>query len=93
MITPAPAQSQGLTPVPIISAASTAEKLKIQPTDRSISRMASRNTMPSASMPRNVVLPRIENRLIGLRNRGLATPMMTISASSATITPISSGRR
>ena len=50
----------------------TAEKLNIQPTERSISRMASRNTMPSASMPRKVVLPSSANRLIGLRKRGRA---------------------
>ena len=80
-------------PATIMSAATTAEKLNIQPTERSISRMARRNTMPIASMPRKVVLPSSEKRLIGLRNRGRATPMITIMATSATITPISSGIR
>ena len=60
------------------SAVATAEKLNIQPTERSISRMASRNTMPIASMPRKVVWPRRVRRLSGLRNRGRATPMKAI---------------
>ena len=80
-----------MTPATISSAENTAEKLNIQPTDKSISRIASRNTIPIESMPRNVVLPRIESRLIGLRNRGLATPMTTIIAISAATTPISLG--
>ena len=75
---PASAASHGLTPATISSAATTAEKLNIQPTDRSISRIASRNTMPSDSMPWKVVLPRMVSRLIGLRKRGRATPITTI---------------
>ena len=89
--TPATAASQGLTPATIISAAMTAEKLNIHPTERSISRIASRNTIPSDSMPWNVVLPRIVSRLIGLRKRGRATPMTAIITSKARMTPISSG--
>jgi hypothetical protein len=92
-LTPPRAASHGLNPATIISAATTAEKLNIQPTERSISRIASKKTMPSDSMPWNVVLPRIVNRLIGLRKRGRATPMTTIIASRATMTPISSGNR
>ncbi len=42
---------QGSMPSTIASAAMTAEKLKIQPTERSISPMAITNTMPSAIMP------------------------------------------
>ena len=87
------AASQGSRPATISSADDTAEKLNIQPTERSISRIASRNTMPTASMPRKVVLPSIENRLIGLRKRGRAMPMTATITSSATMTPISSGRR
>ena len=91
--TPASAASHGFTPATIKSAATTAEKLNIQPTERSMSRMASRNTMPSDSMPWNVVLPRMVRRLIGLRKRGRATPITTIITASATMTPISSGSR
>ena len=91
--TPAIAAIHGLRPATMRSAITTAEKLNIQPTERSISRMASRNTMPIASMPRKVVWPRTVRRLIGLRKCGRATPMTTIIATSATMTPISSGRR
>src|SRR5271170_2092552 len=90
---PTSAASHGLTPATINSAAMTAEKLNIHPTERSISRMASRNTMPSDSMPSNVVLPRIVSKLIGLRKRGRASLMTTIITSKATMTPISSGKR
>ena len=67
---PPSAASHGLSPATISSAAITAEKLNIQPTERSISRIASRKTMPIASMPRKVVWPRTVRRLSGLRKRG-----------------------
>ena len=90
---PAKAASQGLKPATIIRAAMTAEKLNIQPTERSISRIASRKTMPKESMPWKVVLPRMVRRLTGLRKRGRAIPITTIMTTRAAITPISSGMR
>jgi hypothetical protein len=48
--------------------------LNIQPTDRSISLTARRNTMPTASMPRKAVLPRMEKRLMGIQEPRLGDP-------------------
>jgi hypothetical protein len=90
---PAIMADHGLRPATMSKAAMTAEKLNIQPTERSISRIASRNTMPRDSMPWNVVLPSTVKKLIGLRKRGLANPITAIMTMSATMTPVSSGSR
>ncbi len=73
--------------------ATTAEKLNIQPMDRSMSRMTTTKTMPTASMPVKALLDSSWSSDFGCRKIGLATPMNTISATSATMTPVSSGRR
>ena len=49
--TPPSAAIHGSTPFTMRVAAMTAEKLNIQPTDKSISRMANKKTIASAIMP------------------------------------------
>ncbi len=51
-------------------AAMTAEKLNIQPTDRSMSRMASRKTMASASIPMKAAPDSCWNRVAGRKKFG-----------------------
>ena len=49
----------------------TAEKLNIQPTDRSMSRITITNTMPTASMPVNALFDSSWNSDLGCRKIGL----------------------
>ena len=59
-------------PLRIARPAMTAEKLNIQPIDRSISRMARRNTIPRARMPVNAAFAKSSPRERGARKFGLA---------------------
>ena len=86
-----PAASHGSTPCVIASAAITAEKLKFQPTERSISPSASRNTDASAIIPKNELLATRLSRFSGWTKALLCVPTTTTSRTSAAKTPSSSG--
>ena len=90
---PMPAAMNGSTPATIALAAMTAEKLNIQPTDRSMSRMTTTNTIARASMPMNAAPESCWNRVAGRKKFGRRTPTIRTRAMSATSTPVSSGRR
>jgi hypothetical protein len=77
----------------MVLAPTTAEKLNIQPTERSMSRIATTKTMPSASMPTNAAPASCWKSVVGFRKFGRRKPTTATSTTSATITPVSSGRR
>ena len=91
--TPMPAARKGSIPLRIASAATTAEKLNIHPIDRSISRIASRNTMPRARMPTKVLLADRLSSVLGSTNAGRTAPTSATNTARATMTPSSSGSR
>ena len=88
----APARN-GSTPLRIARAQTTAEKLNIQPIERSISRMARRKTIPSDRMPTKALLAVRLSSVSGSTNAGLIAPMTPTSRPRATMTPSSSGSR
>ena len=90
--TPIPAAIHGSTPATIALAAMTAEKLNIHPTERSISRMATTKTIASASIPMKAAPDSCWNSVAGRKKLGRSTPTITTSVTSATRTPVSSGR-
>ncbi len=90
---PMPAAIHGSMPKTMAWAAMTALKLNIQPIDRSMSRMTTTKTMPMASIPMKAAPESCWKRVAGLRKFGWRTPTTTTSVTSATSTPVSSGRR
>ena len=90
---PASAASQGLMPATISMAVMTAVKLNIQPTDRSISqnRQQEDHAERDHALKGRVAEDRQQVDRVEEARPGHAT--MTISAISATMTPISSGTR